>query len=737
MDFQHNEHYRYLVETSPDPIAIHCEHKLVFINKAGADLLGRDKETLIGKSLTEIIHPDSINESRTQVNKMIKENKPSDTRNLTLIGKDSQRIHVSLNTMLTSYMGKPAVHVVYRDITEQLRAEQELKESNELVTSILESITDAFIAVDKHWNITFLNRAGQQYMGRNKEIIIGKNMWGEFPYLLKTKFYSAYHKALNEKVVVELEEYSPLTKRWYEASAYPTKDGLAIYYRDISQRKAAEEKITFYAKELEISKSQLQQLLDTIDAGVWSVDLRTNEYTLSQGIEKIYGYPIQAFYGNPTFWKERTHPDDRNLVDIQDKEILSGKMSVHEHRIIHASGEVRAIRNRITPLFDQSNQLVKVVGVFVDVTENQRLEQELRESQEWLSTTLKCIGDGVIATDITGKITFMNLIAETLTACKEKDALGKNIEEVLHLINEETRQMVINPVNKVMKEKRVMGLANHTILINKDGAEIPIDDSASPILNEQGEMAGIVMVFRDVIERKRYEEKIKHYAYYDALTGLPNRRLFTDRMTIALLNAKRYKTKFAIMFIDLDQFKMVNDTLGHEIGDLLLKEVANRLIQCVREGDTVARMGGDEFIILLQDINQAVITRVAERIIEKVSKKYNINGKMLFTSPSIGTSLYPQDGEDVESLIKNADMAMYQVKYNGKHNHQFFTSSMNDLTLRKMELDKGLREALEKNQFELYYQPKMDLVTGNINGDDSPRSIYPCCRGNWADRVHR
>jgi diguanylate cyclase (GGDEF)-like protein/PAS domain S-box-containing protein len=718
MDFQHNEHFRYLVDTSPDPVAIHCEHTLVYINKAGADLLGLDTEALIGKNLTEIIHPDSLGETSNQINQMLQEGKPS-TSIVSLIGKDAERIEVSLKAMVTTYMGKPAIHVVYRDITEQLRAEKERKESNELVTSILESITDAFFAVDNSWNITYLNQTGQKYLGRKAKDLIGKKLWEEFPSLLETKFYPAYHKALTEKVVVEFEEFSPLTKRWYEVRACPTKDGLAVYYRNISERKAIEEKVTYYAKELEISKSKLEQLVDTIDAGVWSVDLRTNEYMLSQGVETIFGYPIQTFYDNPTFWKDRTHPDDLDLIDIQEKDILSGRASVHEHRIIHSSGEVRAIRNRITPIFDQSNNLIQVVGVFVDITEYQRMEQNLRESQEWFSTTLKCIGDGVIATDITGKITFMNPIAETLTACKEKDVLGKYIEEVLHLINEETRQLVTNPVNKVIKEKRIVGLANHTVLINKDGAEIPIDDSAAPILNVQGKMVGIVMVFRDVIERKSHEEKIKHYAYHDSLTGLPNRRLFTDRLTMALVNAKRNNTKLATMFIDLDQFKTVNDTLGHEIGDILLMEVANRLKMCVREGDTVARLGGDEFIILMQDIDQTVVTQVAERIIEKISSKYNINSHQIFSSPSIGTSFYPNDGEDVESLIKNADMAMYYVKENGKNNHQFFASFMNDKTLRKIEIDKGLREALEENQFELYYQPKMDLVTGDILGAEA------------------
>jgi diguanylate cyclase (GGDEF)-like protein/PAS domain S-box-containing protein len=715
MEFQRHELFENIVEASPDPIALHCEDKLVYINQAGADLFGSTVEALIGKSILNIVHSDYWDDSRNHVEQVL-QGHSTEPRNICLVGEDGLKIEVSVKSTLSSYMGKPAVLVSYRDITEQRRGEKVLRESKELVTDILESITDAVFAVDHNWCITYLNGIGENYIGKEYTDVMGKNLWEEFPALVDTNFYLAYHKALTEKVMMEFEEYSPSTKRWYEVRAFPTKDGLTVYYKSVTERKNAEEKAAYYSEELEKSKSELEHVVNNIDAGVWSVDLIAGKYMLSKGIEKLYGYPVEAFYENPAFWMSLVHPDDLHLAENQDKLQFSGESSVHRYRMIHANGSVRVIRNRITPILDQSNNLVKIVGIFVDITEQERMEQSIRESQEWLSTTLKCIGDGVIATDITGKITFINPIAEKLTAWKQQEVLGIDIRQVLRLVNEETRKEVTNPVSKVIKEKRIVGLANHTILINKEGEEIPIDDSAAPILNDRGEMTGIVMVFRDVIERKRYEEKIKHYAFHDALTGLPNRRLFNDRLTIALANAKRNNKRLATMFMDLDRFKLINDTLGHEIGDLLLIEVANRLTQSIREGDTMARLGGDEFIILLEDIDVIEVDQTIRRMTDKLSEKFIINHQTLFTSMSIGTSFYPDDGEDVESLIKHADMAMYYVKRHGKNNHQFFAPFMNDKTSRKMNIDKGLREALIKNQFQLVYQPKVDLVTGCSTG---------------------
>ncbi|MDR7002754.1 diguanylate cyclase (GGDEF)-like protein/PAS domain S-box-containing protein [Neobacillus niacini] len=343
-------------------------------------------------------------------------------------------------------------------------------------------------------------------------------------------------------------------------------------------------------------------------------------------------------------------------------------------------------------------------------------QYELIESKAKLSVTLDSIGDGVITTDINGKITYMNPIAETLTGWLQEESLGKDHQEILNIINEYSRGMVESPITKALAQKRVVGLDKDTLLITKKGTELPIDDSASPIIDHQGKIIGAVMVFRDLFEIKKYEEQIRYYAFHDTLTELPNRRLFYEKITTAMANSQRNSQPMALLFIDLDHFKFINDSLGHDIGDLLIKEVSSRLVACVREKDIVTRLGGDEFTIILENISKEELEQIAKRVIQSLSASYMLKGNELFITPSIGISTAPEDGTDVDTMIKNADTAMYYVKMNGKNNYFYFNKEMNQQINRKMMIDKGLRKAIEKNEFILYYQPKVELGTGKIIG---------------------
>jgi diguanylate cyclase (GGDEF)-like protein len=221
------------------------------------------------------------------------------------------------------------------------------------------------------------------------------------------------------------------------------------------------------------------------------------------------------------------------------------------------------------------------------------------------------------------------------------------------------------------------------------------------------------------IERKRYQEELEHQANYDALTGLPNRNLLHDRLKQAVF-AQRQVRPIAVVFIDLDHFKFINDSLGHNQGDKLLATVAERLHSIVRDGDTVARLGGDEFVLVLNDqAKEDVIFRAMQRIIGKISEPMTIDGQELYTTCSAGVSLYPQDGTDVETLLKNADAAMYRAKEHGRNNFQFYTAEMNQLVNERLALERSLRRALERNELLLYYQPKVDLKTGAIVGAEA------------------
>jgi diguanylate cyclase (GGDEF)-like protein len=245
-----------------------------------------------------------------------------------------------------------------------------------------------------------------------------------------------------------------------------------------------------------------------------------------------------------------------------------------------------------------------------------------------------------------------------------------------------------------------------------DGVTFPQEISLTAI-----DGGGLVAVVRDITERTYAEEQIKHLAYHDALTGLPNRLLFKDRVTVALSHAQRNNSRLAVLFLDLDRFKVINDSLGHNVGDQLLQEVAARVQACLRDSDTVARLGGDEFTILLPNlIASDDAAPVAQKILDSIRAPFHIEERELFTSTSIGISLYPEDAADAETLIKNADTAMYQAKEQGRDNYQLFNAYVNARALQRIALEHALRRALINEEFDVFFQPIVDLRTGVVTG---------------------
>lgn len=254
----------------------------------------------------------------------------------------------------------------------------------------------------------------------------------------------------------------------------------------------------------------------------------------------------------------------------------------------------------------------------------------------------------------------------------------------------------------------------------KNGEIYPEWMSVSAVKDRLGKVTHYVTIFTDITERKEAEERVRHLAHYDALTDLPNRTLFYDRLSQALIQAQRDNTLAAVMFIDLDRFKNINDTLGHSVGDLLLQGVAERLIQCMRQGDSVSRQGGDEFVVLLPAIGQAEDAAVvAQKILESIGKPFFLDEHELHVTCSIGISFYPNDGDNSETLMKNADTAMYRAKEAGRGNYQFYLADMNARSLERLAMETSMRFAIEREQFELYYQPQIDVAGGTMVGAEA------------------
>ncbi|MCB5190957.1 EAL domain-containing protein [Methylobacillus arboreus] len=334
--------------------------------------------------------------------------------------------------------------------------------------------------------------------------------------------------------------------------------------------------------------------------------------------------------------------------------------------------------------------------------------------------TLNSISDAVIGTDMAGNVDYLNIAAERLTGWPRTDAQGHAITEIMQLVDGATRHEKPNPVIHVLKFDTPTILTPGTILIQRDGGEVEIEDSAAPIHDSKGKIKGAVIVFHDTTAEHLIAKKMEHLAQHDFLTNLPNRLLLNDRISQAIAYVKRHRKHLGVLFLDLDNFKHINDSLGHEAGDQLLKSIAHSLCSCVRNSDTVSRQGGDEFVILVMYDNHASdLALTSDKILQAISAPHIVAKQQLYVTTSIGISVYPEDGIDADSLIRNADTAMYHAKEKGRNNYQFFKNEMNVRAVERQVINASLRQALELEEFLVHYQPKVNLKNGKITGSEA------------------
>ncbi|MDR5893592.1 diguanylate cyclase [Halomonas mongoliensis] len=318
----------------------------------------------------------------------------------------------------------------------------------------------------------------------------------------------------------------------------------------------------------------------------------------------------------------------------------------------------------------------------------------------WARVALDAVTDAVLTIDLQGMITYMNRMAETLTGWSGPEAIGHPLSRVLPVVDGRTQQPAMVSGRRAIEENRVVGFSLDCALVRQDGSRLEIEDSAAPIHDRAGRVTGAVIVFRDASMSQVMLERMAYLAQHDALTGLPNRALMTERLSRAIGLARRHRHMVALLYLDLDAFKPINDSLGHAVGDCLLQAVAGRLRDCMRDIDTVCRQGGDEFVILLAEIRHPEdACRVADKLLAVLGRPYRIQGHTLLITLSIGISLYPDDAEEADTLMHNADMAMYHAKRNGRNGHQCFSAEMNTLPIQRRRFEPGIQSLFHPSQY--------------------------------------
>ena len=449
-----------------------------------------------------------------------------------------------------------------------------------------------------------------------------------------------------------------------------------------------------------------EMALPCANDGLWDYDAQTNRTWFSPRWKGMLGFAENDVITSPD-WHRMVHPEDLARVSAAMRDHIAGKTPMFEsvHRLKHTDGEWRWVIGRACARVDDQGRLRRLIGVELDITERKLYEEALFREKESAQITLQSIGDGVITCDAHGRVEYLNPVAEELTGWRLEDSLGRTIDEIFRAFHEETCEPLENPLAVAVRRIRSIKSVRPMLLIRKDGNELYIESTASPIRDGTGTVTGGVLVFHDVSESRELNRRLSYHASHDVLTGLVNRREFETRLERALKSAKARETSYALCYIDLDQFKIVNDTCGHSADDALLGQVGALLKSKVRWRDTLARLGGDEFGVLLESCSLEEALRTAESLREAIRNfRYTWEDRTFRLGCSIGVVPITAENEDVASVLSAADSACGAAKESGRNRVHCFEENDIDLMRRRREMQWAARinNALEESRFELF-----------------------------------
>ena len=478
-------------------------------------------------------------------------------------------------------------------------------------------------------------------------------------------------------------------------------------------------------REIELSRQALREkermlttLMSNLDGMVYRC--RNDEHWtmefVSNGCYHLTGYrPEELLHNSHLSYKELEHPEDRARVREEiTAALLENRRFFVEYRIQCRDGEIKWVWERGVGIHDEAGNVITLEGFVENVTERKLSTQALQQAERSFRSIFENATEGIFQTSPDGRYLNVNPALAAIYGFSSGAEFIASIGDIQH-------QIYTDPSRRAefMRLMRESGVVTNFVseIRRKDGDDIWISENARAVQDEAGNLLFYEGTVEDVTETKLNQEKLEHLANHDPVTGLPNRLLMNDRLRQMMLSAQRSKSIVAVALVDLDHFKLINDTFGHNRGDQLLQTMSHRMLACVREADTVVRLGGDEFVLLLSGAGRGeAMSQVVQRVLQTIARPSQIEGRELSVSCSVGVSIFPRDGRDVQTLLKNADTAMYKAKELGRNNFQFYSPEMNTVITERLEMQSALRRAVEHKQFALLYQPKVDLVTGQIAG---------------------
>ena len=702
-------------QTSVGITLVSLEGEFFLVNRAFCDLSGYSREELVGKSCCLVSRPEDVDLDQASLSgACVGEAPPVIDKQLRR--RDGSTVWVRRAPgLMRDAAGNPRFVVcAYTDLTEQRARDRALHASNRFLSAIIENSPVATYATDLEGMITLWNPAAQRTFGFTREQALGRRA----PFVPPEKREEA--RRLRERVIggevltdLHLErrraDGTPIT---INGSAAPLRDddnrivGLLVMCFDITEAKRTE---AAYKEQLHFTRA----LIDAIPNPVYFKDV--------EGRYRVYNRAWHELWGDGRDWVGKTVHDMfdepiARLHDERDRPLFSSPSSVqYEAMMPTNAGRQREMLYNKVSFVDQAGRIAGVIGTITDVTGYKETERALEASEARFRVLTESGLDliSVLAED--GTILYQSLALRHLLGYDPADTIGRNVFELVHRDDVDAARAAFRRIVETHNFREPLEFR----IRHRDGQWRTFESLGTNCV-ENPHIRGVVFNSRDVTDRKAIQQRIQHLAYHDNLTGLPNRGLLQDRLAHSIARAERSGRKVAVLFIDLDNFKNINDTLGHDVGDELLRQVSRRLSECVRAGDTIARQGGDEFIVLLDNLDDGRgASVVAQKILNSLRAAFALGGTEQHVSGSVGIAVYPEDGRDAQTLMKNADTAMFHGKGVGKNTYQYFTAQMNIAVKRRMTLESALRRAVLQKDFVLHYQPQVNLETGEIVGVES------------------